>query len=74
MTLIALRWKLSIFLLCGTGIDWMGFWLSGYSFYDVQISTRYNDVYDEADLPRDNYELVTEFLASTILKPLLIAW
>lgn len=30
--------------------------------YDVQISTRYNDVYDEADLPRDNYELVTEFL------------
>ena len=41
-------------------------WASGYldirSLYDVQISTRYNSVYDEADLPQDNYEPVTDFL------------
>ena len=31
--------------------------------YDVQISSRYNDVYDEENLPDDNYELVTDFLS-----------
>ena len=42
-------------------------WASGYldirSMYDVQISSRYNDVYDEENLPDDNYELVTDFLS-----------
>lgn len=33
------------------------------SMYDVQISSRYNDVYDEKNLPDDNYELVTDFLS-----------
>lgn len=33
------------------------------SMYDVQISSRYNDVYDEENLPDDNYELVTDFLS-----------
>lgn len=41
-------------------------WASGYldyrSVYDVQISTMYNQVYDEADLPRDSYNMVTEYL------------
>ena len=30
--------------------------------YDVQIYTRYNDVYDEKNLPHDDYEVVTEYL------------
>ena len=42
-------------------------WASGYldirSMYDVQISTKYNDVYDEKNLPHDNYEIVTDYLA-----------
>ncbi len=41
-------------------------WASGYldvrSVYDVQIFSRYNDVYDEADLPRGDYDVVTDFL------------
>lgn len=41
-------------------------WSSGYldvrSVYDVQIFSRYNDVYDEADLPRGDYDVVTDFL------------
>lgn len=64
MTLICLTLVLSIFLFIAAPA--LTGWASGYldirSMYDVQISTRYNDVYDEADLPRDNYELVTEFL------------
>ena len=31
--------------------------------YDVQISSRYNDVYDEEYLPGDDYEVVTDYLA-----------
>ena len=31
--------------------------------YDIQIFSRYNDVYDEADLPRGGYDQVTQFLA-----------
>ena len=41
-------------------------WASGYldvrSVYDVQIYSRYNDVYNEADLPREDYDVVTDFL------------
>ena len=36
--------------------------------YDVQISSRYNDVYSEEDLPRDNYEIVTDYLAEHGIK------
>ena len=32
--------------------------------YDVQIYSEYNDVEHEADLPRDNYEIITDFLAA----------
>ena len=31
--------------------------------YDVQIYSRYNDVYDEKDLPGDDYGIVTDYLA-----------
>lgn len=42
-------------------------WASGYldvrSVYDVQIFSRYNDVYEEENLPLDDYGIVTDFLA-----------
>ena len=31
--------------------------------YDVQIFSRYNDVYEEANLPDDDYDEVTAYLA-----------
>lgn len=41
-------------------------WASGYldmrSMYDVQVYSRYNDVYEEENLPQDSYEIITEFL------------
>lgn len=64
MTLICLTLVLSVFLFVAAPA--LTGWASGYldirSLYDVQISTRYNDVYKIEDLPKDNYELVTTFL------------
>lgn len=64
MTLICLTLVLAVFLFVAAPA--LTGWASGYldvrSMYDVQISTRYNDVYEIEDLPKDNYELVTSFL------------
>lgn len=64
MTLICLTLVLSVFLFVAAPA--LTGWASGYldirSLYDVQISTRYNDVYEIEDLPKGNYELVTTFL------------
>ena len=64
MTLICLTLVLSVFLFVAAPA--LTGWASGYldirSLYDVQISTRYNDVYKIEDLPKGNYELVTTFL------------
>lgn len=47
-------------------------WASGYldvrALYDVQIFTRYNNVSEEKNLPKDNYAMVTEYLASHNIK------
>lgn len=41
-------------------------WASGYldirSMYDVQVYSEYNNVYEEKNLPQDNYEIITDFL------------
>lgn len=64
MTLICLTLVLSICLFMAAPA--LTGWASGYldyrSVYDVQISTMYNQVYDEADLPRDSYDMITEYL------------
>lgn len=64
MTLICLTLVLSVFLFV-TAPALTG-WASGYlemrSVYDVQISTRYNTVYETEDLPKDNYEMISSFL------------
>ena len=64
MTLISVTLVLAIFLFIAAPI--LTGWASGYldirSMYDVQVSSRYNDVYDEENLPHDNYEVVTDYL------------
>ena len=65
MTLISVTLVLAIFLFIAAPI--LTGWASGYldirSMYDVQISSRYNDVYNEENLPHDDYEIVTDYLA-----------
>ena len=64
MTLISVTLVLAMFLFIAAPI--LTGWASGYldirSMYDVQIYTRYNDVYDEKNPPHDDYEIVTEYL------------
>ncbi len=64
MTLICLTLVLAAFLFVSAPAltGWASGYLDARSMYDVQISTRYNDVYETEDLPKDNYELVTSFL------------
>lgn len=64
MTLICLTLVLSavLFVAAPALTGWALGYLDARALYDVQISTTYNNVYDEANLPRDNYELVTDFL------------
>ncbi len=65
MTLICVTLVLAIFLFIAAPI--LTGWASGYldirSMYDVQIFSRYNDVYDEKNLSGDDYEIVTDYLA-----------
>lgn len=64
MTLISVTLVLAIFLFIAAPI--LTGWASGYldirSIYDVQIFSRYNDVYDEENLPCDEYEIITDYL------------
>lgn len=64
MTLICITLVISIFLFIAAPV--LTGWASGYldirSMYDVQIFSRYNNVYEEKDLPKDQYGAVTDFL------------
>ncbi len=64
MTLICATLVMAIFLLMAAPvlIGWANGFLEVRSKYDVQISTMYNNVYEEKDLPNGNYEFVTDYL------------
>lgn len=66
MTLICITLALAIFLFIVVPI--LTGWASGYlgvrSMYDVQVYSKYNHVYEEKNLPQDNYEIITDFLAA----------
>lgn len=65
MALVSITLVLAICLFIASPI--LTGWASGYleirSMYDVQIFSGYNNVYDEEDLPRDDYAAVTDCLA-----------
>jgi len=64
MTLICITLTAAIFLFLSEPV--LTGWSSGYldmrSKYDVQIFSRYNDVYEEENLPHGDYETITAFL------------
>lgn len=65
MAIICITLVLAIFMFIAAPI--LTGWSSGYldirSMYDVQVYSMYNDVYEEENLPQDNYEIITDFLA-----------
>lgn len=64
MTLICLTFVLSIVLFVAAPalVGWASGYLEVRSLYDIQINTHYNNVYQEADLPKGDYPLVSDFL------------
>lgn len=71
MTLICLTLVLSaiLFVTAPALTGWAFGYLDVRSLYDIQISSSYNDVYDKEDLPRGNYDLVTEFMEEHQITP-----
>ena len=71
MTLICLTLVLSaiLFVTAAALTGWASGYLDVRSLYDIQISSSYNDVYDKEDLPRGNYDLVTEFMEEHQITP-----
>ena len=70
MTLICITLVLAIFLFIAAPVlvNWASGYLDIHSMYDVQIFSRYNNVHEEEDLPDDNYEIITDFLAAHQMK------
>ena len=64
MTLTSITLVLAIFLFAAAPVlvGWAEGYLDVRSVYDVQIYSRYNDVYDEVDLPSGDYDAVSRFL------------
>lgn len=64
MTLICATFVMAIFLLMAAPIliGWSDGFLEIRSKYDVQISTAYAGVYEEEELPRDDYEFIADYL------------
>lgn len=65
MSLISITLALAVFLFIAAPIlvSWALGYLDTRSMYDVQISSGYNNVYEEENLPGDGYEAVSGFLA-----------
>ncbi len=65
MAIICITLVLAIFMFIAAPV--LTGWASGYldirSMYDVQVYSEYNNVYEEKNLPQDNYEIITDFLA-----------
>lgn len=64
MAIICITLVLAIFMFIAAPV--LTGWASGYldirSMYDVQVYSEYNNVYEEKNLPQDNYEIITDFL------------
>lgn len=71
MTLICITLVLSIFLFLTAPAlsDWASGYLDFRSVFDVAISTRYQDVNEESELPQEDYAVVTDFLEEKGITP-----
>lgn len=63
LTCVTLVLAIFLFIAAPVLVGWASGYLDARSMYDVQIYSRYNDVYEEANLPQDDYDTVTDYLA-----------
>ena len=62
LTCVTLVLAIFLFIAAPVLVGWASGYLDARSMYDVQIYSRYNDVYEEANLPQDDYDTVTDYL------------
>ena len=62
LTCVTLVLAIFLFIAAPVLVGWASGYLDARSMYDVQIYSRYNNVYEEANLPRDDYDAVTDYL------------
>lgn len=62
LTCVTLVLAIFLFIAAPVLVGWASGYLDARSMYDVQIYSRYNDVYEEANLPQDDYDAVTDYL------------
>ena len=62
LTCVTLVLAIFLFIAAPVLVEWASGYLDARSMYDVQIYSRYNDVYEEANLPQDDYDTVTDYL------------
>ena len=62
LTYVTLVLAIFLFIAAPVLVGWASGYLDARSMYDVQIYSRYNDVYEEANLPQDDYDTVTDYL------------
>ena len=62
LTCVTLVLAIILFIAAPVLVGWASGYLDARSMYDVQIYSRYNDVYEEANLPQDDYDTVTDYL------------
>ena len=63
LTCVTLVLAIFLFIAAPVLVGWASGYLDTRSMYDVQIFSRYNDVYEEENLPQDSYDEVTAYLA-----------
>lgn len=63
LTCVTLVLAIFLFIAAPVLVGWAYGYLDTRSMYDVQIFSRYNDVYEEESLPQDSYDEVTAYLA-----------
>lgn len=62
LTCVTLVLAIFLFIAAPVLVGWASGYLDARSMYDAQIYSRYNDVYEEANLPQDDYDTVTDYL------------
>lgn len=70
MACVSITLALAVFLMIAAPIltNWASGYLDTRSMYDIQIFSRYNQVYEEKDLPQGGYGNVTDFLREQDMK------
>ncbi len=65
---ITLTASIILFIIAPTLTEWSVGYLKVRSLYDIQISSKYNDLYNDIDIENEDYKIVSDFLEKENIK------